>query len=132
MRLVLATSAAANIVLRTDRAPALIDVLARSDTVCAPTLYHSEMANTLWKYVRAGDLDKDTALTRYEEAVGLIDVFETDEQLATEALSTAVRYDHSVYDMLFVILARRYGCKVLTVDKRFAALLEEMDGDVLA
>jgi predicted nucleic acid-binding protein len=127
VRIVLDASAAANVVLRTELAPALIASLKQSPLVIAPTLFHSEIANTLWKYVRFGDLDQKVALTRYTEAIGLIDVFEADEQLAAEALSTAIRYKHSVYDMLYVILARRHSCKVLTADKKLAALARQLD-----
>ncbi len=127
MRIVLDASAAANIILRTELAPTLIEKLKQSPLVIAPTLFHSEIANTLWKYVRFGDLDKETALTRYTEAIGLIDIFEADEQLAAEALSTAIRHNHSVYDMLYVILARRHSCTVLTVDKKLAALIQQLD-----
>lgn len=127
MRIVLDASAAADIVLRTDLAPALIEKLKQSPLVIAPTLFHGEIANALWKYVRSGDLDKETALTRYTEAIGLIDIFEADAQLAAEALSAAIRYKHSVYDMLYVILARRHSCMVLTVDKKLAALIRKLD-----
>ncbi len=127
MRVVLDASAAANIILRTDLAPALIEKLKQSPLVIAPTLFHGEIANTLWKYVRFGDLDKETALTRYTEAIGLIDIFEADEQLAAEALSGAIRYNHTVYDMFYVILARRHSCMVLTVDKKLAALIQQLD-----
>jgi predicted nucleic acid-binding protein len=78
-----------------------------------------------------GYLDKETALTRYTEAIGLIDIFEADQQLAAEALSTAIRYNHSVYDMLNVILARRHSCKVLTVDKTLATLIRQLDESML-
>lgn len=131
MRLVLDASAASNIIMRTDLAPALIEKLKQSPLVIAPTLFHSEIANTLWKYVRFGDLNKETALTRYTEAIGLIDIFEADEQLAAEALFTAIRYNHSVYDMLYVILARRHSCTVLTVDKKLASLIRQLDENVL-
>jgi predicted nucleic acid-binding protein len=124
-------SAAVNLILRTERAPAIIAQLERSSLVLAPMLFHSEIANTLWKYVRAGRLDKDVALTRYEEAAGLVDSFEPDEQLATEALSAAIRYDHPVYDLLYVVLARRYGCKVLTEDRRLATLIRAIDETML-
>ncbi len=131
MRTVLDASAAANIILRTERAPVLIDKLKRSHLVIAPTLFHGEIANTLWKYVRFGELDKETALNRYAEAIGLVDVFESDEQIAAEALSTAIRYKHSVYDMLYVILARRHGCSILTVDKKLIALTRQLDKSAL-
>ena len=78
MRTVLDASAAANIVLRTDLASGLIEKLKHSQLVLAPALFHSEIANTLWKYVRSGDLDKGTALTRYAGAIGLVDVIEPD------------------------------------------------------
>ena len=131
MRIVLDASAAANIILRTDLAPALIEKLGQGRLVIAPSLFHSEIANTLWKYVRCGDLSKDTALARYAEAVGLVDAFEADEALATEALSAAIRYNHPVYDLLYVILARRHGCRVLTVDKRLITLAGEIDESLL-
>jgi len=131
MRTVLDASAAANIILRTDLAPALIEKLKHSHLVIAPTLFHSEITNTLWKYVRSRDLDKETALARYAEAIGLVDIFEADEQLAAEALSTAIRYNHSVYDMLYVILARRHGCNILTVDKKLITLIRKLDETML-
>ena len=131
MRTVLDASAAANVVLRTDLAPDIIEKLERSQIVIAPTLYYSEIANTLWKYVRTGELDKDTALARYEEAIGLVDAFEADASLITEALSAAIRYNHPVYDLLYVILARRRGCKVLSADKKLLALAEKIDEDIL-
>ena len=131
MRIVLDASAAANIILRTDLAPALIERLGQGRLVIAPSLFHSEIANTLWKYVRCGDLSKDTALARYAEAVGLVDAFEADEALATEALSAAIRYNHPVYDLLYVILARRHGCRVLTVDKLLITLAGQIDESML-
>lgn len=131
MRTVLDASAAANIILRTDLAPALIEKLKQSHLVIAPTLFHSEIANTLWKYVRFGELDKDTALARYAEAIGLVDIFEADEQLATEALSAAIRYNHPVYDTLYAILARRHSCTVLTVDKKLIALIRQLDESMI-
>jgi predicted nucleic acid-binding protein len=72
-RIVLDASAAANIVVRTDVAEELIEKLEHCALVIAPGLFHSEIANTLWKYVRAGDIDTQTALFRYEEAISLID-----------------------------------------------------------
>ncbi|MBV5334156.1 type II toxin-antitoxin system VapC family toxin, partial [bacterium] len=74
---------------------------------------------------------KETALARYAEAIGLADIFEADEQLATEALSTAIRYNHPVYDTLYAILARRHGCTVLTVDKKLIALIRQLDESML-
>ncbi len=127
MRVVLDTSAAANIVLRTELAPSLIETLRTADLVLAPSLFHSEVANTLWKYVGSGELDVDGAIARHEEAIALVDAFEADDQLAVEALSTAARMNHPVYDLLYVILARRFGCRLMTTDRKLAALAASID-----
>lgn len=131
MRAVLDASAAANIVLRTALAPQLIATLEQCSLVAAPALFHSEITNTLWKYVRAGEFDQDTAQARLAEAVALIDVFVPDEELTAESLAAAVRYKHPVYDLLYLVLARRRGCKIVTADKRLAALAGQMDKALL-
>lgn len=127
MRAVLDASAAVNVVMRTDRAADLIGALEGCDLVLAPTLFHGEVANTLWKYVRAGVIDKQTALTRLEEARGLVDSFEADEGLATEAMSQAILHAHPVYDLLYLVLAMRYGARLLSADGKLMELAARID-----
>jgi predicted nucleic acid-binding protein len=126
VRLVLDASAAVRLVMRAERAEQLAAPIAVAAVVTAPSLYASEVANALWKYVQAGTLGIETALDRYAEAINLIDDFAPDTDLTTEALAEAVRYRHPVYDLLYAILARRTGCGVLTLDRRLAALLGQM------
>lgn len=126
MRLVLDASAAVRVVMRAEHATALLSTLARAAVVTAPSLFASEVANALWKYVQAGTTPLEKAIGRYEEAVSLVDDFTPDAQLVTEALAEAARRSHPVYDLLYAVLARRHGCEVLTLDKHLAALLEGM------
>jgi len=126
MRLVLDASAAVRLVMRGEAAQGLLEPVSNARVVAAPTLYASEVANALWKYVKAGGLEADTALERYEEAMALIDDLTPDAELATEALTEAVRYAHPVYDLLYAVLARRTGCTVLTRDERLKTLLARM------
>ena len=126
MRLVLDASAAVRLVMRGEAADKLLDPVSAATVVTAPSLYSSEVANAFWKYVKAGSLEMETALERYEEGIALIDDFTPDWELATEALTEAVRYAHPVYDLLYVILARRTGCAVLTMDERLKTLLGQM------
>jgi len=127
MRMVLDASAAVNVVMRTDRAAEFIGALEGSEIVLAPSLFHGEVSNTLWKYVRAGVIDKQTALVRLEEARGLVDTFELDEQLATEALSQAILHGHPVYDLLYVVLAMRFGARLLSADGKLLKLAARID-----
>jgi len=126
MRLVLDASAAVRLVMRGETTDRLLEPVSAAMVVAAPSLYASEVANALWKYVKAGSLEAETALERYEEAIALIDDFTPDWELATEALTEAVRYAHPVYDLLYAVLARRTGCAVLTMDQRLKTLLGQM------
>jgi predicted nucleic acid-binding protein len=122
VRAVLDASAALHLVLGSEQAGELAAALEACDLVIAPDLFHGEVANALWKYVRAGHLDVEGALACYEEAIALVDEFERDGHLATEALVAAARHDHPVYDCLYLVLARRHGCRLLTKDSRLLAL----------
>lgn len=122
MRHVLDASAAIRIVLGdADRAP-LVAALQTSEFVMAPSLFHSEVSNTLWKYVRAGLLDAAGAQARYRDAVDLVDHFEADADLAVAALAAASTHHHPVYDLIYLVLARRHGCDLITADRKLLAL----------
>ena len=69
-----------------------------SDAIYAPGLFAVETASGLWKYVGAGKLREDDAC----------------------------RERHPVYDLLYVLTARRTGSALLTVDKRLAALAKKL------
>lgn len=127
MRTVLDASAAVNIVMRTHLARELISALETSEMVLAPTLFHAEVSNALWKYVRTGIIDKPTAITRLEEARGLVDTFEADEQLSIEALSLAIRHEHPVYDLLYIVVAMRFGTRLLSADGKLLKLAAGID-----
>lgn len=127
MRLVLDTSAAANVVLGTAEGIRLATVLEQADWVIAPSLFHSEMGNTLWKSVRFGSLTQDAALTLYDDAVALVDEFMSDQPLIIQSMAAAVRHQHPVYDMIFVSVAQRYGCRLLTTDQKLQALAQRID-----
>lgn len=126
-RFVLDASAAVHLVMRTPAAPWLLEGLQAAKLVVAPSLFLSETANALWKYVVHGQLTADEATQHYEEASFLIDYLEPDVDLALEALSAAVRYRHPVYDMLYAVLARRDACSVMTMDRRLEKIAVSMD-----
>jgi predicted nucleic acid-binding protein len=125
-RLVLDASAAVRLVLGLDDAPTIADLLAEADEVVAPHLFAAEVANALWKYVRAAHLQEAQALTCLEDALALATTTGDDAAIVPEALALAVRYGHPVYDALYTVLARRLACPVLTRDRRLAGLLAEL------
>jgi predicted nucleic acid-binding protein len=126
-RAVLDASAAVHLVLQQSHARVLAGFLQDAGIVTTPDLFASEVANSLLKYIRHGDLSTETASVRLEEALGLIDSTAAGPALAQEALLTAEKRRDSAYDMMYAVLARRSGATVVTMDRRFALSLKEMD-----
>jgi len=130
--LVLDASAAVRLVLGHPKVEEVwIDVLGSAEQVLAPRLFFSEVANALWKYVRADLLSEEEALKRLQEAQDLVSESVEDSELISESLSTAIRFNHPVYDVLYAILARRNGYPVLTADGRLKKLLGELRVDFI-
>lgn len=122
MRVVLDASAAVRLIMRMEDALVLADRLDEASLVLVPGLFRTEVANALWKYVRAEQLSADNAVRRLDEALALPDAEVPDSELLTEALASACRTSHPVYDQLYVILARRHAASLLTRDRRLAKL----------
>lgn len=49
-----------------------------------------------------------------------------DRTLAVEALAEAAARQHPVYDLLYIVLARRHGAHLLTLDARLSNLAADM------
>ena len=126
-RAVLDASAAVHLVVNGPHAIHLVTKLEEAAIVTTPDLFCSEAANALWKYIRAGELTIDLALTRLEQALGLVDGLVPQRTLAAEALVAAAKHQRSVYDMTYAVLARRSGATVITMDRGLALALRDMD-----
>jgi predicted nucleic acid-binding protein len=124
--LVLDASAAIEAMLGRPLAIRIVEHLEHADRVTVPDLYFAEIANALWKYVRAGDLTLDEAQEMLSTGSALPDDVFPARELATEALATAAAFNHPVYDALYAVTARREGAAVCTIDQRLVRLLGEM------
>lgn len=125
-RIVLDASAALRLVLGLEGANDLAGPLQDCSLVLAPELLCSEVANGLWKYVRARHITADQAVAHYNDAIALTDSLISDREIVVEALAEAGARDHPVYDLLYVVVARRNGASLLTRDKRLARLATTM------
>jgi predicted nucleic acid-binding protein len=91
----------------------------------APDLVRAEVGNVLWKKWRRDEIAA--------EAVGgiLLDFerlplrIETSEPLMATAWTVARLYERSFYDGLYVALARRAGCPLVTADRRLRNALRD-------
>lgn len=91
--------------------------LERVTTPLAPAHWEAELANVVWMAVRAGVLPASDAPARLALARRLgIEPIAT-SSLSQGALLRAIESGVSVYDTLFVELAARSACPLVTFDK---------------
>ncbi len=123
---VLDTSAALRIALNPGQSELLSRLASAAEATLAPQLMVAEATNALWKYVRAGVLVPAEAHRGLEACLELVDQLSELEPLAAEALDLALLAQRPVYDMYFVVLARRHSATLLTADESLQALARSM------
>jgi predicted nucleic acid-binding protein len=86
--------------------------------IIAPALLSAEIASMLSKRVARGFLQPADGLRLFQDfshfGLALIPI----ESLARAALGLSVRYRHPVYDCLYVALAARERCSLVTADEK--------------
>ena len=99
-------------------------ILTSGVRLLAPDLIVAEIGNVLWRKIVRGELTP-------REAEQIADAFVSacpleivpSGGLVRSALSIAEQYGRSVYDSLYVALAVRENCQVVTADERLANAL---------
>ena len=124
-------SAASNITLGTPVGRAIRQNADLSGLINAPDIYAYEICNSMWKYIRGGMLPIDTAIANATKALDFIDVSHPCLELYEEAISLAAELNHPVYDVFYLVLARRISATLITCDKRMARLAREQGIDTL-
>lgn len=119
---VLDASAVVRLILLDPVAADWAQTLETAGMVLAPELMLTEVANTLWKLHRAQQLQGVNPQELLAHAKGLVDHIEPDRQLQVEALALAIHFNHSVYDCLYLALARREAATLLTADRKLQTL----------
>jgi predicted nucleic acid-binding protein len=99
--------------------------------LAAPDLLVAEFANVLTKKIDAGvlvDVEIQEVFGRLDSlAIDLVDM----RPLAHDAVALALSSNHSLYDCLFVALARARACPLATADRRLAQIATEQAGITL-
>ena len=113
------------ILLHKTKARKFSRVLQEAELVTAPDLYIAELTNTLWKYHAAKELDKDVCLRYIQEGINFVDKFIDSKDVWREAFVEGVNSGHSIYDMLYMITARRNSGILITNDSVLAAICKK-------
>ena len=123
--IVLDTNAAVAIAMGTDLGDALVMLRNPDECVIAPSFMHAEVAHVMSKYVRGGYLEVSQAVDCARDALLLVDEFRDDASLWTEALTESLRLAHSSYDLFYLVLARREGATLFTLDRKLQKLCDK-------
>ena len=109
----------------------LQESIAMRQELIAPDLLESEFANILWKKVRREECSDRTAFE-------ILTLWETDRPslvssrlLVGRALDLALRFDHPVYDCLYVATAIEYESPLATADRRLQRLARSLVTEVI-
>ena len=94
----------------------------------APDSWRAELLNVLWQSIRLQKISLFCGLELLEEVGRLLSWTVPVGSLWREALVAAEEYDCSTWDALFVALAEREGCSLLTYDQRLLTRFPEIAG----
>ena len=96
---------------------------ASGDDLHAPRLMASEIANTLWRKARLGEIERGRAGALMAAVSEMPVHWQADETVCADAVRFAIALDRPVYDCVYLALAHRIGAQVVTADVRFANAL---------
>jgi predicted nucleic acid-binding protein len=100
--------------------------LVESHHLVTPDFARLEVGNTLWSRVHAGHFDAGTA----QRLLDLLDEIKIDTvasaPLVGRALAWAAKIDHPIYDCVYLALADRVRCALVTADNRFMSAIRRV------
>jgi len=127
--IVLDCSAAVEMAMKTEAGEAMRSLILEEEEVISSELFLVELASAFGKYVKAGLADKELATRYIQEASALPDRLIPISENYIEAFHESIRLKHSVYDLLYLTLARRNAATLVTLDTKLIQLSEEQGID---
>jgi predicted nucleic acid-binding protein len=111
-----------------DRAERLLAKVEKKDIdLLAPDLIYPEAGNILWKKQRLKELTRSEVEEITDAILSLPLKIESSQPLLPLALDIAVAYGITVYDAVYVSLAKVYEATLITADRKFVDVLAKTD-----
>jgi predicted nucleic acid-binding protein len=102
----------------TPHVDALFDALSRDHELYIPDICLTECANVLWKRVRFHGLEEEQAVNLIHEFTALPLTVIPSSLLLASAIRFGVAHQMSVYDAIYIALAKQFGYSLITADQR--------------
>lgn len=106
-------------------APQARELLSSSTALLAPSLIAAEMINVIWKRYRRNEMDQDESRAMLHDFLQLPLRYTPMEELTEAGLELAMTTGRSAYDCLYLALAVRSGCAMVTADQRLVNALAD-------
>ena len=100
-------------------------IFEESSHIIAPDLFIPELTNTFWKYYTAKLINKDECVKFIRDGINFIDKFVDSKEMWEEAFSEGIKNNHSIYDMFYLITARRNNGILITNDSVLAGICKK-------
>ena len=118
-------SAAVEILLQKEKVTKFYKVMEESSFILAPDLFVSELTNTLWKYYTKKIFAENVCKQYIQLGIGYIDRFIDCKDIWQEAFAEGINNNHSIYDMFYLVTARRYNGTLITNDSVLAGICKK-------
>lgn len=123
--IVLDSSAACDMVRKTEEGMAFRALMLSEEKVISCELLRAEVVSIFRKLCRHGFIPIEKVQSFLTESTALVNEYYSIQELQDEVLSESIRLDHSSYDMFYFVLARRFGATLFTPDRKLIRLCEE-------
>ncbi|MCP3736352.1 type II toxin-antitoxin system VapC family toxin [Sphingomonas sp. RP10(2022)] len=100
---------------------AALELIRSEPALVAPDLILTEAANAYWAMVRTSRLLMVHAEANLEDLPRYFNRLYPTGTLIKAALTIAFQLRHPVYDCVYVALAEKLGCRLMTADRKFHA-----------
>jgi predicted nucleic acid-binding protein len=127
MIVVLDASAAIEIALNRESGKIFQEILLASDIVIAPDTFLSEITNVFWKYAYYSNMEREKCEKGIDFCLDLVDDYIDTKSLCREVFFESVNYEHSAYDLFYLVAARRHNATIITKDKKLISTAKKMN-----
>jgi predicted nucleic acid-binding protein len=98
----------------------LFDQMISGTELIVPEFCRLECTNVLWKQVRFQGMPADVAEGLLVQLIALPLTVTAIQHLMTRSLQIGLRYELAIYDSIYIAMAERLDCELITIDRRQA------------
>jgi predicted nucleic acid-binding protein len=125
MTAVIDVSGVIEILFNREKADKFDEAMQGVTLIVTPDLYVSELTNTLWKYHTHKKQPENKCIDYIKDGIDFIDKFIDSKEIWEEAFVEGINNNHSIYDMFYMVAARKNNATLITNDASLAKICKK-------